>query len=166
MIRKPGSATGAIWSNAMILNQETFLPNLFKAPPNTFYIFWSHSPIGLIKINPETHAVGHRCEGTDVASYRFAAHLIKGSNSIFFNVAFSRKSQLFFNSNFNWQTVAIPTCFAGYIFALHCLITRKDIFKDARFNVVGARHTVSSWWAFIEGPRLAANARRSTCLED
>ncbi|CAB4532415.1 unannotated protein [freshwater metagenome] len=95
-----------------------------------------------------------------MASYGSAAHIVKGGDSIFFNVAFSRKSQLFFNCDLNWQTVTIPTGFARYILTFHGVITRENIFKYARFNVVRARHTVGSWWPFIEGPRLSTNSRR------
>ena len=56
--------------------------------------------------------------------------------------------------------MAIPTCFASYILTLHRLITREDIFKYARFDVVRSGHSIGCWGTFIESPRL----RTFSCL--
>ena len=139
----------------MILNQQTFFPNFFKAPPHAFYIFWRHRPIRLIKINPETHTFCHRAKCVHVTSYRLATFFIKGSNSKLFNVAFARESQFLFNCNFNRQSVAIPTCFTKYVLSFHRLITRKYIFKNACFNVVSSGHSICSRRTFVKSPRCA-----------
>ena len=89
-----------------------------------------------------------------MASDRIATLIVKGSDSIFFYIALTGESQLFLNCNLNRKTVTIPTGFASYVFTFHRLITREDIFKDARFNVVSTRHSICSRWTFIESPRL------------
>ena len=143
----------------MVLNEKTFLPNLFQTPPNALDVLRCHSPIGLIKINPESHSICHRCKSVNMASYRFTALIVKGSNAILFDITFTRETEFLFNCDLNGKSVTIPTSFASYIFPLHRLKAREDIFKYASFNVVGARHSVCSRRTFIESPRCLAFTR-------
>ena len=62
--------------------------------------------------------------------------------------------------------MAIPSCFTSYIFTFHRLVTRKDILKDAGFDVVGTGHAVGRRRTFIESPRLTAFTRIGARLED
>ena len=137
----------------MILNEQALLPNLFQAPPDGFHILWRHSPICLIEINPETHSLCHLRKCIYMAGNRFTTLVIKWCDSIFFNVAFSGESKFFLYCNFNWQAMTIPPCFSSDVLSFHSLITRKDIFKYTRFNMVSSRHAICCRWTLIKSPR-------------
>ena len=140
----------------MVLNQQSFFVNLRKTPPHALDVGRCHSPIRLIKINPETHAICHRSKSIYVTRDRFATLVIELRNTKFFNVTFAVKAQLFFNSNFNWESMTIPTGFANNLFTFHCVKARKDILKHASFNVVRARHSICSGRTFIKCPGWCA----------
>ncbi|CAB4728607.1 unannotated protein [freshwater metagenome] len=150
----------------MVLNKQTLLPNLFQTPPDALHIFWSHRPIGFIEINPETHALCHGGKCINVACYRFTALIVKWCDAIFFNIAFSCKTKFLLYCNLNRKSVAIPTCFTSDVFALHCLIARKYIFKYTRFNMVSTRHSICSGRAFIKCPWSSTSTRFSALMED
>ena len=150
----------------MVLNEKTFLPNLFQTPPDALHIFWSHRPIGLIEINPETHALCHGGKCINVTGYRFAALIVKWCDAIFFNIAFACKTKFLLYCNLNRKSVTIPSGFTCDVFALHCLIARKYILKYARFNMVCAGHSICSGRAFIKSPRSSTSARFSALMED
>ena len=150
----------------MVLNKQTFFVNLRKTPPNTFNVRRCHSPIRFIKVNPKTHAICHRSKCIYVACNRFAALVIELCDTKFFNVAFAVKAQLFFNCNFNWESVTIPTCFTDYLFAFHCVKAWKDILKHTSFNVVSTRHSISCWRAFIKCPSLCTGATCNRLFKD
>ena len=136
----------------MVLNKQTFFVNLRKTPPHAFNVCRSHSPIRFVKINPESHAIRHCSKCIYVTCDRFAALVIELRNTKFFNVTFTVKAQLFFNRNFNWKSVTIPTSFTNYLLAFHCVKARKDILKNSRFNVVCTWHSICSGRAFIKCP--------------
>ncbi|CAB4669210.1 unannotated protein [freshwater metagenome] len=142
----------------MILNEKTFLPNLFKRPPHTFDVFRGHGPVGLIKIDPEAHSIGHIAKSGDVALNRFAALIVESGNSKFFDIALTVKSQLFLNCNFNWKPMAIPPGFTRYKATLHCLKAREDIFKNSRLNMMRSRHSIGSRRTLVKAPWSCACA--------
>ena len=150
----------------MVLNKQTFLPNLFQTPPDALHILWSHSPIRLIEINPEAHTFCHGGKCINVARYRFAALIVKGCDAIFFNIALTCESKFFLNRNFNRKSVTIPTGFTCDVFSLHRLITREYIFKYTRFNVVSTWHAVCSRRAFIKCPWSCSSTRFGALMED
>ena len=139
--------------------------NLSKRPPDTFNIFIRHSPIGLIKINPETHSLSHLSKCANMSLHRLTTLFIKGSYSKFFDITFSRKSQLLLNCNLYWKTMAIPTCFADYILALHSLKAREYILKDSCFNMVSSWQTICSWWSFIKSPTWTTLTHSDTAMK-
>ena len=112
----------------------------------------SGGPVGLIKINPKTHPIGHLCKSADVTLDRFATFVIERRNTKSLDVTFARKTQFLLHRNFHRQTVAIPPRFAKDVLAFHSVITRKDVLKNAGFNVVCAGGAIGSRWALVKGP--------------
>ncbi|CAB4833344.1 unannotated protein [freshwater metagenome] len=84
---------------------------------------------------------------------RFAAFIVEGSYSKFFDIALTVKAQLFFNSDLNWKSMTVPAGFAGYEAALHRLKAWENIFKNSRLNVMRPRHSIGSWGTLIKAPR-------------
>ena len=166
VIRKACAATRTVRCNAMVLNKQTLLPDLFQTPPHAFNIFWSHRPICLIKIDPEAHAFSHGGKRIHVTCNRFATLIVEGSDSIFFDIALTRETEFFFNSNFNRKSMTVPSSFTCDVLSLHCLIARENIFKYTRFNMVRARHSICSWGTFIKCPRCTAGTRLCALMED
>ena len=76
----------------MVLNKQTFFPNLFQAPPDALYIFRGHRPVSLIEVNPEAHALCHGGKCINVSSYRFTTFIVKGSDAKLFNIALAGKT--------------------------------------------------------------------------
>ena len=140
--------------------------NLRKTPPHAFNVCRCHSPIRFIKINPETHAMCHRSKCVYVTCDGFATLVIKLCNTKFFDVTFAVKAQLFFNSNFNWKSMTIPSSFTNNLLALHCVKARKDILKYAGFNMVSARHSICSWRTFIKCPGWCTFSTSYRLFED
>ena len=62
--------------------------------------------------------------------------------------------------------MTIPARFTDDLIALHRLIAREEIFKDASFNMVSARFTVGCRRTFIEGPTWGSIAGRDRLSED
>ena len=166
MIRESGSAARAIWGDAMILNEKTLIEDLLARPPDALDIFGGHRPIGIVEINPETHATSHLAKFINVTLYGFTTLIVKSCDSKFFDIAFSREAELFFYRNFNGEAVAIPTCLTDYLMTLHRLIAREEIFKYTCFDVMCAWLAIGSRWALVESPARCAITRGDALSED
>ena len=62
--------------------------------------------------------------------------------------------------------MAVPSSFTDDLLALHGLITREEILKYARFNVVGTWGAIGCGWSLIKGPTRSPITSRDALGED
>ena len=62
--------------------------------------------------------------------------------------------------------MTIPSSFSNDLLALHGLIAREEILKDACFNVVSTRGAIGGGWPLEEGPTRRSIAGGDALSED
>ena len=144
-----GATAGAMRGNLIALIHQALIPKLLYYPPAGFNILIIHSDIGMLQVNPEGDALGHCLPFLEVTKDALPAASVKSVNAIFLNLGFTGKAQVSFHFQLYRQSVCIPTCDAGGVIALHCLIAWYNILEYTSQHMMYAWATISRRWSLI-----------------
>ena len=127
--RKNSWTAGTIRKNVFTFIDKAFIPQRFCNPPDWFHVVRVHCLIIMVKVYPTTHT-GNCCTPFwSIFKNRCLTFIVEFINSKFFNFMLWVDSQFFFNKIFYRKTMTVPTETAFNLFALHCLVTRNNIFN-------------------------------------
>ena len=100
---------------------------LAQQVPNRFNVFVVISDIGIIQVEPVAHLNCKFIPKVLVFHHLPAAFFIVVFNGNLFADVFLCNAKLLFNTDFNGETVGVPSCFTAHIETFHGLIPAKDI---------------------------------------
>ena len=156
VVGQAGAAAGAVGRDAMVLDEQSLVPDLLEGPPHGLDVGRVHRPVGLREVDPVAHPLGHLGEGVDVAYDALAAAGVELGDAVRLDLALDPEAELLLHGQLDGQAVAVPAGLARDVVALHRPVAREQVLEDARLDVVGARHAVGGRRALVEHPRLAA----------
>ena len=145
----------AVRCDAVVLAEQTLVPDPLEAPPHRLDVGRVHRPVRLVHVDPVAHSLGELAEGVDVAGDGFTALGVEGLDAVLLDVGLAGEPQLLLDGQLDRQAVAIPAGLAVDAESLHGLEAGEDVLEDASLDVVGTRLTVGGRWTLEEGPRLA-----------
>ena len=164
--RKSSSSSRAIRLNGITFVEQTLLIELFEQPPESFDIRVFVSDVRVFHIHPIPHKV------RQIAPLlRVHHHITTTMRIIFFdrnlltNVFFGN-SQFLFNTQFDGQTMGVPTSFAVDLETLHRFVTAKHILNGTRHHVVNTRVSICRWRSFKENIRGATFTLADAAVEE
>ena len=130
--------------------QQAFVPDLFQCPPFGFDIFVMICYIRIIHISPEANTVRYITPFIFIFPYGFLTFCDEGFYAVTFDLIFTIQTQLFFNFQFYGQTVCIPAGFSQNLVALHCFVTRDQVFDGTSQDMTDVGHAVCCRRAIVE----------------
>src|SRR5437868_6860760 len=126
---------------------------LLERPPNRLDVIIRAGYVGMIEINPVSHALGKflpPCIAPYIAKDELSALLIKGFDTIFDNIGLMLESKFLFDRNLDRQAVRIPSRLARNPVTLHRLIPADNILQRPRKDMVDARNAVNGGRTFVK----------------
>ena len=101
MVGQGGATARAVRGHAVVLAEQTFIPDSLKTPPHRLDVGRAHRPIRLIHIDPVAHSLGEFAEGIDVAGNGLATFGIERLNAVLLDVRLTGEPELLFNGQFD-----------------------------------------------------------------
>ena len=146
-----GAAARAVGRGLVAAVDQPLVPELLDDPPAGFDVLVIEGDVGVLHVHPEGDAVGHGLPLVDVLEDGLLAHLVEPLDAVRFDLQLAGDAQLPLYLQLHGQAVGVPAALAGDLEALHGLVARDDVFKDAGQHVVDAGHAVGRGRAFIKG---------------
>src|SRR5207342_1273249 len=150
----------------MILYQQVFVEDDFKRPPHGVDVVRIHRSVGLRKVDPKAHPLGHLFEGVDVSQDRLPAARVELGDTEGFDVGLAGEAKLLLDGKLDGQTVAVPTRLPWDVVALHGAVAREGILEHPGLDVMRAGHSIGGGWTFVEDPERSARGLLDRTLED
>ena len=104
--------------------------------------------IWVVQIDPVRHTFGHFSPGCLVGPDRFSTGLVEGVHSKGFDLFIAHEVQTLLDFDLNGQAVSVPATLSFDEETLHGLPAAYEILVGSSHDMVDARLTVGSRWAF------------------
>ena len=126
------TAARTVRNDFMPFIKQTLFVNFFQRPPFRFDIVVVIGDVRVVHIAPIAHAVGHVFPLRRVLPDGLFTFVDKRLDAVSLDFHFVVEAELLFHFQLHGQAVRVPARFSQNVFSLHRLITRHDIFHDAR----------------------------------
>ncbi len=141
------------------LIDEPLVPDDLEQPPDRLDVVVVERVIGVVHVDPEAHALGHRLPVADVAHHRLAAAARElGDTDLFLDAALVEDAELLLDLVLDRQPVGVPAGLARAVEAAHVLVAREHVLERTRQHVVDAGLTVGRRRPFVPGVERPALA--------
>ena len=125
--------------------------------PNRFNVLVIQGVVGLVKIHPETHPLGHFFPVADITHNRLSTTSGKFCDpDLRLDFLFVEDTQFFLDFVLYWQAVGIPTALPRGMKTAHCLVAWVNILECTGEYVMYTGTPVGCWRPFVEGEQRAA----------
>ena len=145
---------------AVVLVDETLIPQALEHPPRRFDVGVVIGNVGGVHIQPHARTLGHRLPIANVAEDALAAAAIELLDAELLDLVLGGEAQLLLDLKLDRKAVGVPPAAADRTVAPHRLIAEDDILERARQHMVDAGASVRSGRALVEDEqrRIRANA--------
>ncbi len=166
MRRERGFTAGTIRLDLIALIHHAAVMKLLQRPPDGLNVFVFKGDIGMSEINPISHFLCHLFPFTLVLPDRLPAFCVELCHAVPHDVILVLEPELFFDFDFHWEPMRIPTRFAVNLESLHGLISAHQIFQRSGHDMVDARTAVRRGRSFIKREPGFPFARSNALLEN
>ena len=142
MRTQSGSRCRAVRLNGIAFVQQIFLVQLLQQPPDTFNVFVLIGHIRRLHIHPVSHFVGELIPDIRITHHRLSASFIVFFDGQFDTDVFLGDSEFLFDTQFNRQSMGIPTRFAFHAVPFEGVKPAKNIFDCTGHHVVNSRFAI------------------------
>ena len=130
--------------------QESFAVDLAQEPPYTFDITVVVSDVGIGCVDPVSHFIGKSLPFVGVFHHFLTAGGVVVVDRYLLSDIFFLDSERAFDTEFDGQTVSVPSGFTLHMESFHSLVPAEQVFDSACHDMMYARHAVCGRRTFEE----------------
>ena len=154
------NAARTVGRYAVVLVDETLIPQALEHPPRRFDVGVVIGNVGGVHIQPHARTLGHRLPIANVSEDALAAAAIELLDAELLDLVLGGEAQLLLDLQLDRKAMGVPSAAADRAVAPHRLVAEDDILERARQHMVDAGASVRSGRALVEDEqrRIRANA--------
>ena len=162
-----GADAWVVGHHLVALVDESLVPDLPEQVPGRLDVPVVEGVVGLLEVDPVSHAPGHGLPLADVGHHGFAALAGEfGDAHLPFDFLLVEDPEFLLDLVLHRQAMGVPSPLAGGVVPAHGLVAGVDILERPRQDMVDARPAVRGGGALVETEPWPALALLEGFLED